>query len=375
MTSAALQATLADVTGTRAQDWHLVFKARYGMLAVFEASAAVRPDRRSVVTQLLTCSTAVDPILVAGLTPVYGEVSPRTFSLDPVLLRVPDAPGAVVIQHTFGLVDQASSRLLAAAAREAGAVVVEDSAHCVTRMARGADGTPLADISVHSFGVEKMLPTKFGGAIWVNPAMTDTALRDAMTTALTALSGPGLRLGLAARSYRWTRVVVGRAPGGASVGRALEKTKLYSPAVSTAEQQGRLAHGAHGATDWIARKAATALAELPAIEARRLAATDAYSAALGADLAGQPLVRFPVLVPPGIDAGAVVKALRERDIYAGAWYRPALFPGVVNPSAFGYVPGTLRVTEDLIARIVNLPTDVSAERADEIAAAYLELSR
>ena len=168
---------------------------------------------------------------------------------------------------------------------------------------------------------------------------------------------------------------MGRAPGGASVGRALEKTKLYSPAVSTAEQQGRLAHGAHGATDWIARKAATALAELPAIEARRLAATDAYAAALGVDLAGQPLVRFPVLVPPGIDAGAVVKALRERDIYAGAWYRPALFPGVVNPSAYGYVPGTLPVTEDLIARIVNLPTEVSAERADEIAAAYLELSR
>jgi len=375
MTSAALQATLADVTGTRAQDWHLVFKARYGMLAVFEASAAVRPDRRSVVTQLLTCSTAVDPILVAGLTPVYGEVSPRTFSLDPVLLRVPDAPGAVVIQHTFGLVDQASSRLLAAAAREAGAVVVEDSAHCVTRMAKGADGVPLADISVHSFGVEKMLPTKFGGAIWVNPDMADRELHAAITASLTALPAPGPRLALAARSYRWTRRVMTRVPGGESVGRALEKAKLYSPAVAQAEREGRLAHQPVAAGAWVAAQAAAALEQLPVIELKRRAATDAYAEALGEGPSGQPLVRFPVLVPVGKDADAIIKSLRAQDIYAGAWYRPGLFPGVVDPSAYNYLPGTLPVTEDLIARIVNLPTDVSAERADEIAAAYLELSR
>ena len=103
MTNAALRDRLASHTGTRAEDWHLVFKARYGMLAVFGALASARPERRSVVTQVLTCSTAVDPILVAGLTPAYAEVSPLTFSIDPALLTLPDAVAAVVIQHTFGV--------------------------------------------------------------------------------------------------------------------------------------------------------------------------------------------------------------------------------------------------------------------------------
>ena len=142
--------------------------------------------------------------------------------------------------------------IVAGAAREAGALVVEDSAHCVGRMARGADGAPLADISVHSFGAEKMLPTKFGGAIWVNPDMADRELHAAITAALTSLPAPGPRLKLAARTYRWTRKVVSRVP---SVGRALEKTQLYSPAVAQAEREGRLAHGAVGASGWVVDEA------------------------------------------------------------------------------------------------------------------------
>ena len=375
MTSANLQATLAKATGTAAQDWHLVFKARYGMLAVFQALAATHPARPRVITQILTCSTAVDPILVAGLTPSYVEVSPATFSIDPDSVDLPDDLAAIVIQHTLGVIDEGAASRIAAAARDAGALVVEDSAHCVTRMARDAKGVPIADISVHSFGAEKMLPTKFGGAIWVNPNMVDTELRDAIVRELTSLSGPGARLALAARTYRWTRALVSRVPGGASVGHALEKTKLYSPAVAQSEREGRLAHGPVGVSSWVADRAALALTELPTIEARRAAATDAYVAEFGGAFAGQPLLRFPVLVGAGIDAKAVVAGLRKRGIYAGAWYRPALFPGVADPALYGYLPGTLPVTEDVIARIVNLPTDVEPDRAREIATAFRDLSQ
>lgn len=370
MTSADLRARLASITGTDAKDWFPVFKARYGMLAVFEALAAARPERRAVVTQTLTCSTAVDPILVAGLGPVYAEVSPATFAIDPARLSLPDGAAGLVIQHTFGLVSEGPSRLLAQAARAGGALVLEDSAHCVGRMARDESGAPIADVSIHSFGVEKMLPTKFGGAVWVNPALEDAKLRAAIFAALTSLPAPGRRLGLAARTYRVTRKVVSRAPAG--VGRALTNAKLFSPAVSRAEREGRLQHEAVAASGWVASTATAALADLPAIEARRLAAADAYSAALGGP-SGQPLVRFPVLVPPGTDADAVVRALTAQGIYAGTWYRPALFPGAIDPAAYGYVPGTLPVTEDIMARIVNLPTDVSEARAREIAAAYLAL--
>src|SRR5690606_599882 len=176
---------LADRTGTDPADWFLVFKARYGMEVVFRALAGTRGPG-DVVTQVFTCSTAVDPILVAGLRPVYAEVSPATVAIDPDRLAVGPDTRAVVLQNTFGIVDSAGARRLRDAARSVGALLVEDSAHCVTRLARDADGSPVADVSFHSFGVEKMLPTRFGGAVWVSPAL-DPALRSAVVTALDAL--------------------------------------------------------------------------------------------------------------------------------------------------------------------------------------------
>lgn len=378
----AVPGQLAAMTQTDAADWFVVFKARYGMLETFAAIAGHTP-RRSVVTQLLTCSTAVDPILVAGLSPVYAEISPDTLSIDPGRLAVTDDVAAVVIQHTFGIVDAGASRQVAAAARANGAVVCEDSAHCVGRMARGADGTPVADVSFHSFGVEKMLPTKFGGAVWVNPAM-DGALRSAIVARLSALRRPGPRLGLAARTYRYQLAVLNRLPHGigAPLRRALVKARIFEPAVAAVETEGRLPYRSFTASDWILSGVAGALAALPGAETLRARAADAYAAELGDGVqvpagaqAGQPLVRFPFLVPQGVNPEPVIAGLRAAGVAAGIWYRPALFPGAADPAVYGYTPGEAAhaVTEDVIARIINLPTAVDAERARAIARQTLEL--
>ena len=165
---ASIARIMAERTGTRPEDWYCVYRARHGMLAACEAVRATIGEGH-VVTQLLTCCTAVDPILAAGLIPRYGEVSADTASLDSAALPLDSSVRAVMLQHTFGLVDDGASRRIASAAHEAGALVFEDCAHGVARMAKGPDGSPLADVSFHSFGVEKMLHAQFGGAVWVNP--------------------------------------------------------------------------------------------------------------------------------------------------------------------------------------------------------------
>jgi dTDP-4-amino-4,6-dideoxygalactose transaminase len=315
---------------------------------------------------------------VAGLTPAYAEVSPATMSLDPASLTLEDDTAAVVIQHTFGIVDEPAAGRIANAARGIGALVCEDSAHCVGRMARSADGSLLADVSFHSFGAEKMLPTKFGGAVWVNPAMTDHALRDAIIDRLSELKAPGSRLAFAARTYRYQLAVLNRLPRGLSrrLRGLLTKTGILAPPVAPSEREGRLAHGPVAASPWVAHGMASAMEDLSRTQSTRASAVEAYVEELG-DLvevpagitAGQPLVRFPFLVPPGIDADAVVESLLADGIVAGSWYRPALYPGAVDPAAYGYRPGenAHRVTEDVIARIVNLPTNVEPERARHIA--------
>lgn len=383
MTSvSAVTHRLAQLTQTEPVDWFVVFKARYGMLEVFTALAGHTP-RRSVATQLLTCSTAVDPILVAGMSPVYAEVSPESLSIDPAALELDPDAAAVVIQHTFGIIDSAAARGVATAARDAGAIVCEDSSHCVGRMAHGLDGLPLADVSFHSFGVEKMLPTKFGGAVWVNPAL-EPLLRAAIVTRLRALAAPGPRLAFAARTYRYQLALLNRLPRGigAPVRRGLVKAKIFEPAVAPSETRGLLAHTSVTASDWILSSVAAALNGLSASEELRGHACAAYVDELGDRVQvpagaklGQPLVRFPFLVPQGVDPDAVIAGLRADGVVAGLWYRPALFPGAANPATYGYTPGAAAnaVTEDVIARIVNLPTAVDPQRARGIARQVLEL--
>ncbi len=62
----AVTRELARRTGTDASDWFLVFKARYGMQVVLRELARVR-GTGDVVTQVLTCATAVDPIIAAAI--------------------------------------------------------------------------------------------------------------------------------------------------------------------------------------------------------------------------------------------------------------------------------------------------------------------
>ena len=47
--------------------------------------------------------------------------------------------------------------------------------------------------------------------------------------------------------------------------------------------------------------------------------------------------------------------------------------GPTDPALYRYEPGTLPVTEDLVERVVNLPTTVTPARAERIAARVREL--
>lgn len=368
----AVTEALAARTGTAAEDWFVVLKARSAMEVVLTVLREVRGPG-TVVTQVFTCATAVDPVLVAGLTPRYGEVDPATVALDPDGLEVPRDARAVVVQHTFGIVADAAAARLRAAAHGAGALLLEDSAHCVTRMARDTAGEPLADVSVHSFGAEKLLPTKFGGAVWLDPGL-DPAVRGPLVAALTTLPAMGPRLRLAVRCYRTQLRVLSRLPAavGGPLRRALTAAGLHEPPVAPVESSGRLAHPPLRPSGWVLDRMARALAWSGDVQARRAATVAVYARELaGLFPAGigerAPLVRFPLYAPDAPAAEDLIEALTAAGVPAGRWYRPALFPGPTDPAVYAYAPGTLPVTEDLIERVVNLPTTVGPREAARVA--------
>lgn len=374
---ASIARIMAERTGTRPEDWYCVYRARHGMLAACEAVRATIGEGH-VVTQLLTCCTAVDPILAAGLIPRYGEVSADTASLDPAALPLDSSVRAVMLQHTFGLVDDGASRRIASAAHEAGALVFEDCAHGVARMAKGPDGSPLADVSFHSFGVEKMLHAQFGGAVWVNPEGASPEVLQVLRERLAQLPVTGAHLtALTGTFVFWNRVFNHLPlPVARGLRRFLSATGLFEPAVSDEERRGGVSHDLMRPSDAICDAVIEAFGCLDEDVVTRTEATRAYSELL-ADVPGvtllasaaqgpyQPLLKYPVLVADAATSDAVCEACCAAGHYMTVWYRPELGPGVLDESAY-HVPvdrSAIPVCDDMVQRILTLPTNQGAEGA------------
>ena len=381
----AVRQMLAVRSGTRPEDWHLTFKARQAMRVACDAIAAA--GGREVATQLFTCCTAVDPITSAGLVPRFCDIDPDTLAIPAALAG---EPSAVMLQHTCGLMASAADAALASAAHARGAVVLEDCAHCVGRLATDAEGKPFADLSFHSFGVEKMLPTHFGGAVWVNPEFAATPLGADVIARLEALPVLGTRRAKAARHYLNQIRVLNHLPAGIShaLRRRLTASGAFEPAIGEIELAGGLASGPERPGDWVCDTARAALAGLDANEAQRREAVAAYCEEF-ADVAGvsvpaaafageaQPLLRFPVFLEDTERADVAIKSVRAAGLYAVAWYREPLFPGVTKPEAYGW-DGTLAAwpkTARACEGAVSLPTDVAPERAREVAHLVIEAAR
>lgn len=340
----------------------------------------------NVTTQLFTCATAVNPILAAGMIPTYAPVSPDTISLDPHTLTHTPNTKAVVIQNTFGLIDTTNAATITRQAHNAGIIVIEDSAHCVTRLARNEHGEPLADISIHSFGAEKMLPTKFGGALWVNPNPTTPQARQLnhnLTIALQQLPTPNQKVQFAMKSYR-TQLRIWNRLGtlGTTIKNTLTKTGLFEPPITPAETQGQHPYNPATIPNFVAQQVLTEIHNLDTIETKRAQAVNIYRTQLAQHVEipraladGTPLVRFPFYAPQGVDAETVFAGLAERNVRPGRWYRPALFPGPRDNNVYYYEAGAQehQATEALMSRVLNLPTDVSGEEALRIAQAVKDV--
>ena len=383
----SLRLALAAASDTRAQDWYPVYKARYGMQVVFRALGTTA-GRGQVLTQALTCCTAVDPILAAGLAPSYGDIDGASLSLPPEVVEA--GHDAVVMQHTFGLIDRERSAALAARARRLGAVVVEDSAHCVGRLAvqgpapsgdqadRGPGQEPLADVSIHSFGVQKILPTHFGGAVWISPGLVRTRpdFDRRVRQALGSLPALSARLDWASRGYRTQARILARLPHrfGSSLRTGAARAGVLEPPVSALEQRGGLPLAPMLPSSWVARRATAALSGLPALYERLAATAEVLRRgprgglvvpASVLDGPAQPLMRVPVLADGPDRADALIARLRSAGVYAEPWGRPLLYPGVADPRSYR-LPATasLPVTAEVSATIVAVPTDLGPDQVE-----------
>ena len=376
-----LRTILAGRTGTSPDDWFITFRGRESMQVAFEEICR-RYGRGDVIIQPFTCSTVPESVLAGGLDIRYSDISAADLSLDPEVMSADSRTRAVVVQHTFGMIDNNNFAAIADKAHHAGALVIEDCAQCVCRMARNSSGEPAADISVHSFGLEKMIDSHFGGAVWIRPDLDDRELRSALISRFSDLPSVDGRVERSVSSYRTRIRILNHLPRRIKVPLRQHWTakRRFIPGISPEELDGGILLDPSVPGSGTAGRVIRALEDIDQNESERSAAVRYYAEhfssaasplripefALSTD---QPLLWFPVIADSTAEAEELTATLMRNGYYSSTWGRPLLFPGVTDKEVFGYddavssCPVARRVSDG----IVLLPTRKDISDTEKIA--------
>ena len=364
----ALRKKLAKYSNTDASDWYLCLKARFGMAAVYKAVFDVYGSS-DVLTTPYTCITSVNPILVSYLKPIYADIDPETLSITKAEKHLTKRTHAICVQHTLGIINPEIKDIYKLC-KEKNILLVEDSAHCLGRMALTSKDTPIADISVHSFGVEKVLQnTKFGGAIYVNPTLEkkDPKLYAQIIKNLLNLKEAPRTLDLKIKAYRGENAVLQRIPNRMQNGfrNFLLKTKTYEPAVTPMEQSANQLPS-YAITEFAATTALKHIGGLAENYRRRAENVKLYQKYLKdakdfhiVSNSDEPMLAFPIVFEDIRLATDAYVALATYGFFIRRWYSPLLYPGPADNRKYEYNSKMAPVAEAMHSRVLCLPTNLS----------------
>ncbi|MBR3163832.1 DegT/DnrJ/EryC1/StrS family aminotransferase [Candidatus Saccharibacteria bacterium] len=375
-TNIALRKKLASLTDTDYRDWFLCLKARYGMAVVFQ-SIFDTYGSGDIITSPYTCITAVNPILAGHLRPLYADIFPENLQINPESAKtiLTERTYGLVMQHTLGIIGDKQS--LISFAKEHKLLLIEDSAHCLTRCARDKQQSIVSDISIHSFGVEKILTgTKFGGAVYLNPRLKNThkALYDRLITHFRSLPAPSSSLAFRLKTYRYQNAVLQRLPHSVrpSLRNFLIKAKLLEPAIYPEEQEGQQASPV-ASNQFVEEVALSNIKTLKSNYHQRSQNVAYYHSHLNNHPSfdvltnvNEPLLAYPILFKSAASATSAYAALNSSGFFIRRWYSPLLFPGPTSNRIYHYHPRSLKIAESIHPRVLCLPTDLTKAQLEQI---------
>ncbi len=155
----ALEAEFAAAVGVR---FCLATNSGTSALHIALAAAGVGPGDEVIVPALSFIATA-QAVLHQGATPVFADVDPVTYNLDPAdcARRISARTKAIVPVHLHGL--PADMDAIGALARERGLTVIEDAAQAHGALYKGRAAGTLGAMAAFSLNSTKNLPAGEGG--------------------------------------------------------------------------------------------------------------------------------------------------------------------------------------------------------------------
>lgn len=127
-------------------------------------AAGIKPGDE-VITTPLTFAASANCVLYCGGTPVFADVDPKTYNIDPEDIRrkITDKTKAIIAVHLAG--QPCDMDEIHKIADEHHLIVIEDGAHALGSVYKGKKVGSLSDMTTFSFHPVKPITTGEGGMI------------------------------------------------------------------------------------------------------------------------------------------------------------------------------------------------------------------
>ncbi len=361
MSSAVLDRYASAFAATVGAKYAFAFwKGRVALYAILKAMGIGEGDE--VILPGYTCVMAVNPVSYLGARPVFVDIEPRTFNIDPERIERHITPRTrlIIVQHTYGY--PADIDAVQEISRRKGIPFIEDCCLSLGSRFRGRLTGTFGVAAYFSSQWNKPYTTGLGGMAVTSDAQLAGRIRDiAEQEAVRPSTWESGMLAAQLAVYRaviypWTTALAQRAF------RALTAMGVVVGSSDLSEFLPQMPKGFFKAMGNLQASAGLRqLRRLEAIIAHRRRMAGIYDRLLAErgwpvtrlpDHAEPVLVRYPVRVA---DKQEAVATAARRAVELGTWFECPLHPIETPMDAYGYRPGMCPEAERASRETVNLP--------------------
>ena len=315
-----------------------------------------------VLLQAFTCNAVPNPVIWAGLKPVFVDVNEETFNIDIEDLKRKVSPKsrAVIVQHTFGL--PADMDKIVKICQENSLILIEDCAHALGAKYKGRLVGTFGKAAFFSFSRDKVISSIYGGMVTTN----DDELAQKLEKYVRDIGYPSncwiFQQLLHPVLMNWLIL-----PTYKIFGKYLlilfQWLQILSKAVHWKEKRGKKpGYFPKRMPNALAILALNQFKKLEKFNVHRKEIADFYSKNLGGQLnEGSIYLRFPVKHPKAHD---IIKKAWQNNLLIGDWYTSPIAPADTQLDKIGYKMGSCPKAEKLAKETFNLPTHINISKQD-----------
>ena len=336
------------------------YKGRVALFAALKA-LGIKPGDE-VILPGFTCVVVPNAISYLGAKPVYADIDPATYNIDPrrISENITGRTRAIIAQHTFGI--PAEMTEIRELAGNHGLYVIEDSCHAVGSRYKGREVGTFGDAAFFSSQWSKPVTTGFGGWVKIN----NPELKEKMDEIYSTFSNPSLKDDMSLRLQYFLHAVLLK-PSlfwfAQDTYRTLTKYGIVAGSSSNDELQSRMpANYERTMTPWQKNTLEQKLADIPAVIKHRKEVVAQYEKLLPAagiaplklpDCLETVFLRYPV---PVKDKARVMELAKRNRIEMGDWFSSPVHPNLSGWEKISYEKGMCPHAEKACEQVVNLPT-------------------